>query len=124
MINVSGIKQDKVTIDLADDPKGIRVIFSGDIDMADPGPLLDPFFESIHKEIMANSIKAAVLDFNALMFLNSSGIKSIAKWIMKLATLDSESKYQIIIVQNKDITWQTTSLPTLSFLVPGAVQVD
>ena len=59
-----------------------------------------------------------------LAFLNSSGIKAIAKWIMKLSSTAAEKKYLIKILQNKEITWQTSSLPTLTFLAPGAVQIE
>jgi hypothetical protein len=74
--------------------------------------------------MVAKKIPFIVADFTGLTFLNSSGIKAVAKWIMKLAMLPPDQKYQIRIAHNKAITWQVTSLPTLTFLVPGAVKVE
>lgn len=123
-MNIAGINQDKIKIDIVNEDQGVKVVFSGDLDLADPGPILDPFFGKIHEEIISSSIPSVILDFNDLTFLNSSGIKTIAKWIMKLAVLPEDQKYKMIIRQNKGITWQATSLPTLTYLVPGAVVVE
>ncbi len=123
-MNIASINQDKIKIDIVDENQEIKVVFSGDLDMADPGPLLDPFFGNIHEEIISGGIKKVILDFNNLTFLNSSGIKTIAKWIMKLAVMPEDKRYKMIIRQNKGITWQATSLPTLTYLVPGAVVVE
>jgi hypothetical protein len=92
--------------------------------MEDPGILLDPFFEQVHQGMIGRNLKEVAADFTGLNFLNSSGIKSVAKWIMKLGDLHSENKYLIRIIHNKDITWQVTSLPTLTFLVPGGVKIE
>ena len=70
----------------------------------------------------------AIADINdashVMLGQNSSGIKSVAKWIMKLSDLSTDVKYRITIIHNKDITWQVTSLPTLTFLVPGGVKIE
>jgi hypothetical protein len=122
-LNIETIKQEKVTIDVQDTANGVKVIITGDIDMQDPGVLLDPLFEKIHSGAIAQGMKVIDLDVTGLTFLNSSGIKAIAKWIMKLATVDAGKKYTINILQNKGISWQATSLQTLTFLVPGSVNV-
>jgi hypothetical protein len=43
---------------------------------------------------------------------------------MNLASAPADKRYVIKILQNKSIPWQVTSLPTLTFLVPGAVQIE
>lgn len=123
-LNIQGIRDEKIKIDITDDPKGIRLLFEGDIDMVDPSKVLDPLFTQTHETVIKAGMKDVFLDFMKLAFLNSSGIKAIAKWVMKLAGLPASDKYTLHIIQNKEITWQTTSLPTLSFLVPGAVKVE
>ncbi len=123
-LNIEPVHQDKVKIDVVDNAEGLMAKFVGDIDMEDPSIVLDPLFEKIHQGMVAKKIPFVVADFNGLTFLNSSGIKAIAKWIMKLAMLPPDQKYQIRIAHNKAITWQVTSLPTLTFLVPGAVKVE
>lgn len=123
-LNIDPVQQDKVKIDILDNAEGLTAKFVGDIDMEDPSIVLDPLFEKIHQGMVSKKIPFVVADFNGLTFLNSSGIKAIAKWIMKLAMLPPDQKYQIRIAHNKAITWQVTSLPTLTFLVPGAVKVE
>jgi len=123
-LNIEPITQGKASIEVKDTAAGIAVVISGDIDMQDPSVLLDPIFEKIHNGSMELGIKVVEANVRQLMFLNSSGIKAIAKWIMKLASAPADKKYQIKILQNKDITWQATSLLTLTFLVPGSVVVE
>lgn len=123
-LGIDPIIQDKIKIDVEDEADGIKVVFNGDIDMEDPSIILDPLFEKIHIGTLDLKIPEVIVDFKGLNFLNSSGIKALAKWIMKLAMLPPDQKYKILIQHNKSITWQVTSLPTLTFLVPGAVKVE
>ena len=111
-------------VEVFDDNSNVCVKFKGDIDMEDPGVFLDPFFEQLHEGMISQKIKEVKADFKELNFLNSSGIKAVAKWIMKLTDLSDAEKYTIRILYNRDITWQVTSLPTLNFLVPGVVKVE
>ena len=123
-LNINSINEERIKINVTDSAEGLTITFSGDIDMEDPGVLLDPFFEQVHQGVIAKRLKEVTADFTGLNFLNSSGIKSVAKWIMKLGDLPSDDKYLIRIIHNKDITWQVTSLPTLTFLVPGGVRIE
>jgi hypothetical protein len=123
-LNIEPISQGKASIEVKDTATGVCVSISGDIDMQDPSVLLDPLFEKIHAGCTEKGIKTVETDVRQLTFLNSSGIKAIAKWIMKLASTPADKKYQIKILKNKDITWQATSLLTLTFLVPGSVVVE
>jgi hypothetical protein len=123
-LGIDTINEERIKIDILDSPGGIIIKFIGDIDMEDPSIILDPLFEKLHGGVLQNNFREVIADFRDLNFLNSSGIKAVAKWIMKLSEVDDNQKYIIKIVHNKDITWQVTSLPTLTFLVPGAVQVE
>ena len=123
-LNIENIKKDRISIQLEDSNESIKIIFNGDIDMEDPSILLDPFFDKIHQGVIKENMKMVNADFKNLNFLNSSGIKAIAKWIMKLNELSDDERYIIKIIHNKDITWQVTSLPTLTFLVPGGVKIE
>jgi hypothetical protein len=123
-LKIEPIREERIKIDVEDIPNGLEIKFSGDIDMEDPSIILDPLFEKIHKGIISLKLKEVNANFRGLNFLNSSGIKSVAKWIMKLAELSDDTKYLIKVIHNKDITWQVTSLPTLTFLVPGGVKIE
>ncbi len=123
-LGIDPIAQDKIKIEVADNGPDMVIRFIGDIDMEDPSIILDPVFEKVHSGMVSKKIPEIVADFKGLNFLNSSGIKAVAKWIMKLAMLPADQKYRIKIAHNKAITWQVTSLPTLTFLVPGAVKIE
>ncbi|MBN2738108.1 MAG: hypothetical protein JXR70_14085 [Spirochaetales bacterium] len=123
-LGIEAIDEGRIKIEVLDSSAGIYIKFTGEIDMEDPSLILDPLFEKIHNGAIDNSIKEVAADFKELTFLNSSGIKAVAKWIMKLSDMDDASRYIITVIHNKSVTWQVTSLPTLSFLVPGAVQLQ
>ena len=123
-LGIETIKQDKVEISVDDIDTGFIISISGDIDMEDPGILLDPIFNKAHEGMLSNKLKSIILDLKKLAFLNSSGIKAIAKWIMKLSEIPDNKGYSIRILYDKATTWQVTSLPTLTFLVPGVVTLD
>jgi len=101
---------------------GNMVKFSGCIDLQDPEPIISPFFDKIHKQIVDQNIKEVSLDFKALTFLNSSGIKTITKWVMKIPNLTDDKKYKMRLLYSEEITWQRTSLMILTYLAPGFVE--
>jgi hypothetical protein len=121
-LGIEEINTNRINITVSDTPEGVQLTFKGDIDMQDPSTILDPLFEKVHKGANEKGFTQIQVDFKELNFLNSSGIKAVAKWIMKIA--DSGKKYSIKLLHNREITWQATSLPTLTFLVPGAVKVE
>lgn len=122
-IGIDNIKEDKFSVVINDTSDGVSVVFNGDIDLADPSVILNPFFKSIHDGAVAGNFSTVVGDFTKLAFLNSSGIKAIAKWIMLLAAVPSDQQYKIKIEYDQSVAWQATSLPTLKFLVPDVVIV-
>lgn len=122
-LKIESITQGNASINVTDTADGVAVAVAGEIDMQDPSVLLDPVFASVHDGAVAQGLKVVEFDVRKLTFLNSSGIKAIAKWVMKLAGTPADKRYQIKILQNKEITWQATSLQTLTFLVPGGVAV-
>ncbi|MBP7551830.1 MAG: STAS domain-containing protein [Spirochaetes bacterium] len=121
---IDNVITEKATVELSDISNGMKVTFSGDIDVQNPEPIFVPFFEQIHNKVLENSIKYVELDFSKLTFLNSSGIKTLIKWITKVTPLPIEKKYRFKIVANSEITWQETSLKMLSMLAPGLIEIQ
>lgn len=115
---------EKFHIDMVDVANGIGLQFGGEIDLKDPTVLLDPFFTAIHSFIVAKKIKCVEADFRKLTFLNSSGIKSIIKWVMNIGKLTEESQYSLKIIYSRHVTWQGVSLITISCLLPSLVTVE
>jgi hypothetical protein len=120
---IDNVITEKATVEVIDTDKGIKVSFLGDIDIQNPEPVFLPFFDEIHNKIIDNNIKLIELDFGKLTFLNSSGIKTLIKWITKVSPLPEDKKYKFTIIANSEITWQETSLKMLSMLAPGLIEI-
>ena len=116
-----GFKNEKVQIAVEDGEALMTIKFKGKIDDADPGVFMDPTLEEIHGQIVANGLKEVNADFTDLGFLNSSGIKSLIKWIMRQTELADEQKYKINFLYSSRVTWQQTSLKALTYLAPKTV---
>lgn len=121
---IDNIITEKATVELSDIANGVKVTFSGDIDVQNPEPIFVPYFEKIHTKIIETAIKYVELDFSKLTFLNSSGIKTLIKWITKVTPLSADQKYRFKIIANSEITWQETSLKMLSMLAPGLIEIQ
>lgn len=109
----------KFAIEVVDDA---NVKFKGCIDLQNPEPIITPFFDKIHNNVIKKGIKEIFLDFKELNFLNSSGIKTITKWIMKMSLLPPEKRYKMNLIYTEEITWQRTSLMILTYLAPDNVK--
>lgn len=121
--DIKDIVQEKMSIKVTDDPEGLQITVEGIIDLQDPGVILDPFFESVHKTCLDKKLGSVKVNLQNLNFLNSSGIKCLAKWVLGLSHVPADKRYKVVIQQNPGITWQKTSLVTLTFAAPGMVTV-
>ena len=121
---IDNVITEKASVELFDIETGVKVVFSGDIDVQNPEPIFLPFFEQIHNKIIETNVKFVELDFTKLTFLNSSGIKTLIKWITKVTPLPSDQKYNFLIKASSEITWQETSLKMLSMLAPGLIEIQ
>lgn len=86
---------------------GDTVVLKGEIDVQDPGIILNPFFNKVLTQ-MDNSVR---IDITELDFLNSSGIKVFVSFIMK-----KQPDAKVIIKVDKSKTWQMTSVEVVQSL--------
>lgn len=121
---IEPLTTEKAVAELIDISGGIRLTFSGDIDLQNPEAVFMPFFDRIHDKIVASNLKEIELDFTRLTFLNSSGIKTLIQWITKVTPLPPDKKYNFKIIANSQITWQETSLRMLTMLAPGLIEME
>lgn len=121
-IGIDPCEKENAKIEVKDNDEGITVYFHGKINMQNPGAIFGPFFDELHQKIVDTGIKNVTADFTDLQFLNSSGLKSIIRWIMNDANLPDDKQYHIKILYNKEIGWQETSLTTFKDLVPDLVK--
>jgi len=91
---------------------GNTLAFSGNLEKSDYSKV-SAFLKSVDNSQSNNKL---TLDFQQLTFLNSSGIRCIATFIM-----GSPKQFDIRI--NRGITWQTENIPTLTCLKPDAIKI-
>jgi hypothetical protein len=84
---------------------------------------IKPFLVKLHEAIIGAGFKTVNVDVLQLSFMNSSGIKELVNWIMKVNVTPPEQRYKINLVYSKGITWQESSLPVLHKLHPDVVEV-
>ncbi len=123
-LNIADIESETFSINVTDVNNGICIKILGDIDLQDPKPPLNGLLEKLYTGIIEKGLKELVYDFKELTYLNSTSIAVFAKWIIQLSTIEEDKRFVIKIIMNKDITWQETSLPTLTYLVPGIVTIQ
>lgn len=98
-----------------------RVFIKGNIDSKMPGEFMTPFFDDLHNQIIKEKIKEIYVDITELRFLNSNGIKELAKWIMKIINCNDDERYKVIFICDKRMVWQETSITTLTYLNPNFI---
>ena len=86
---------------------------SGNIKCSNPNKIMEPFINEVHNNIIKNEIKSIKIDIRGLFYLNSSGIKQMVNWVLRLEQLSNSQKYIITFLYNPDITWQETFISSL-----------
>jgi hypothetical protein len=95
---------------------GTTIIFAGSINHPRPQVFMEPFIEDVHNSILKNNIKEINLDITELRFLNSSGIREIVDWVLKMSKLPDDQKYKINFICSRQHKWQESSITTLIYL--------
>lgn len=115
----------ELSIELTETPeRGLLLRFRGTIEQANPGEFLDPLLDKIHQAALDRKDTLVTADFTEFGFLNSSGIKSLIKWVMKQMYLSDESRYGIKFLYSSQVTWQATSLRAITNLSRGTVVAE
>ncbi len=94
--------------------------FSGTLRLRDSAEYqnLSEMLQSVYN----NASAALVLDFKNLLFLNSSGINTISKFIINAR---KSARVQIKILGNNEVSWQQKSLRNLQKLWSSVqIQID
>ncbi len=91
---------------------GKTLTFAGKLEKADYSEV-DAFLRSVDQVL---SDENCVINLEKLVFLNSSGIRSLATFI-----LGSPKTFEIHI--NPNVTWQTESIPALKHLKSRGITI-
>lgn len=86
--------------------------FSGTLEKSDYADV-DTFLRQVDQNVSEHT---CVIELKKLSFLNSSGIRSLATFM-----LGSPKTFKIHI--NNDITWQRESIPPLACLKPDDIKI-
>ncbi|MBF0203178.1 MAG: hypothetical protein HQK67_02450 [Desulfamplus sp.] len=97
------------------DGKGTMVISGKLAAMPEEYEKIDDYFDNVLDAISKENISELVLDLRNLIFLNSSGIKTICVSLV-MAADDVEGLHLKILCSNA-ITWQVEAIPTFEDLM-------
>lgn len=71
---------------------------------------------AIFEEAAERKPETLTLNIKGLQFLNSSGINTIAKFVIKVRKLKTST---LVVMGNPEFSWQKKSLKNLEKLLPG-----
>lgn len=111
-MNITPIYRENISLECIGD----RIFIKGSVESKTPSEFMTQFFDEIHNQAIKEKIKELYVDITKLHFLNSNGIKELAKWLIKIINLDEKEKYKVIFICDKNIVWQETSINILAFL--------
>ncbi len=126
-LKIETFTQDAFMIRVVDGSEGTVVVkFSGTLEHPSPGEFLDPILLTVHERAVACRLDHVDADFSGLDFLNSSGIKSLIKWVMKAveASRPGQDCYRLRLLYSSKVTWQQASLKAITFLTKGQVVAE
>jgi len=98
----------------------LRVTMTGSLESRDPRGTFDPYWSALDEAVRREGVKKVVLDIRSLDYMNSSGILTLARWLMKVMV---QPAYEVAIEHDPDVTWQHSNVPVLAKLAPAVVNV-
>jgi hypothetical protein len=121
---LSPFSVDEVRVVPSRDEGVLRVALSGNVDMRDPGEVFNPFWADVDAEAVRQGIGRVEVDLRSVGFMNSSGILTLVRWVMKLIAHDGGARYRVLFRYDPGVTWQSTNVPVLARLAPEAVSIS
>ena len=98
----------------------LRVVMKGTVEARDPGATFDPYWAGLDDAVRQQGLRQVELDISGLDFMNSSGILTLVRWLMKVK---AQPAYQIVLRHDQNLTWQKTNVPVLAKLAPAVVRL-
>jgi hypothetical protein len=117
----ASLHADGVTIHARPEADGLRIVMTGSLESRDPRASLDPYWTALDAAIRREHVKRVVLDIRGLDYMNSSGILTLARWLINVT---AHSTYGVVIEHDPDVTWQHSNVPVLAKLAPTVVHVE
>lgn len=95
------------------------VYLDGSVDMQNPVGLLEPFFTDLHNDIMHYGYRVVTFDITGLTFINSSGIRMLLMWLIKITKLPRDDRYDVILRINPLVSGQDSISKSLALIYQG-----
>jgi hypothetical protein len=100
-----------------------RATISGNASLSSRAQL-DGFLAAAHERVTRDSLRKIVVDIRELAFLNSSCLKSLVGWILRIKDMAPDRRYQVTFISNPQLNWQQRSLFAISSLAPDLVGIE
>ena len=124
-IQVDNLHYENISLYITDIDDGIEIAFKGSIDMEFPHLTLDPYFQQVHEAVLLRKISHVYCNLQELSYINSSGIKSIMKWILDLTGMkDTDNSYHITFIISNEYKWQSASFEFVVQMCPGLIHIQ
>ena len=108
---------------LTDDSGDSTVTFRGTISTPQPCSVLNPFVDAVHDHLSRKGRQLVTVDLTGLEFCNSSGFKSLIRWIDLILQQPEAAQYRLGFRSNPSRKWQRTSLLALTCFAPSRVEM-
>lgn len=103
---MENLKKDELEIKLENSNDHVKMIWLGKSTAREPSEFLNPYLESVIKEMSA---KDCEIDFSKLNLMNSSTVTSIVKLVNNL----NSENIKTVVLYKGDIEWQKASFKAL-----------
>lgn len=114
------IQEPGLTVSATRHGDALRVVIVGTVEARDPGTLLDPYWSELDQTVRREGIGQVELDVSGLDFMNSAGLLTLVRWVMKVR---AEPGYLLVLRHDENVTWQKTNVPVLAKLAPSVVRL-
>jgi hypothetical protein len=108
-INIENLLNDDFKLILDVYNETLRISFYGTINMSMPQSILIPYFTKLNDYILKNKLDFIYIDVVNLDFINSSSLRCLLDWILKIKVLSDDTKYKINFVLDIEKKWQKMS---------------
>jgi anti-anti-sigma factor len=72
----------------------------------------------------SHGCREVVVDLTALEYMNSSSLKSLLSWIVRVRDLPEPERYKIRFLSNPELHWQQRSLHSLVSMCGDVIEVE
>jgi hypothetical protein len=123
-LEIQPYRAEHASIEVLDAPDGVLVKLTGTLDQWGASDCLAPLLAQVHEGALARRLPRVSVDLSGMDFLNSTGIKTLATWLMKRGSLATGETYAVKVIYAGDVTWQVATLRAIEAVARGALETE